>query len=288
MMKKFVKIAAVLGALLVSPPTFAQNDYAKFSNPWRIHIGGFWPESESSIGINGQITPPKPPVAVEDALKLDDSSGTTWGGISWHFKQRHSLQFEHFSLNREGGVATTFDPPVEIADFIIESGAIATSYDTSLSRLTYGYSIMRSDRMDFALKGGLHVAKLEAGLAVAGEICGPDTTPSEPPDCPPNQSGTARDGVTAPLPHFGASFDYAMTPNLAFSLDALGFAIELDSIEGSIIEIDADIMWQPFQHFGIGAGLRYFNTNVKAGNSTLNGEFDFEYLGPVLYIQASF
>ncbi len=287
-MKKWVQVATVIGALLVSSASFAQDDYDKFNDPWRIYLGGFWPQAESKIGINGEIIDPKPPVDVEDSLNLDDSEGVAWGGVAWHFKQRHSLEMEHFSLVRDGGTAATFDPPVEIGDFIIESGSIATAYDTALSRLTYGYSIMRSERMDFQLKGGLHIAKLEAGLSLAGEICGPDTIPSVPPGCPADQSGTANESVTAPLPHFGASFAYAMTPSLSFSLEAIGFAIELDSIEGSILELDADIIWQPFRNFGVGGGVRYFNTNVKAGNSDLNGEFDFEYLGPVLYIQATF
>lgn len=67
-------------------------------------------------------------------------------------------------------------------------------------------------------------------------------------------------------------------------LTAIGFAIEIDSLEGSILELDADVAWKPWKQLGIGAGWRYFNTNVKAGNSTLNGEFDFEYSGPTVFI----
>ena len=97
----------------------------------------------------------------------------------------------------------------------------------------------------------MHIVDLEAGIQLSGNICSPTTDPTSPPDCPVA-------------------------------------GIELDSIHGSIIEIEADVAWQPFRHIGFGAGFRYFNTNVKAGNSELNGEFDFEYLGPVLYVHATF
>jgi hypothetical protein len=40
------------------------------------------------------------------------------------------------------------------------------------------------------------------------------------------------------------------------------------------------------RHFGGGIGVRYFN--VKATNADLNGEFDFEYFGPVAFNQATF
>jgi len=266
----------------------AENEYENFNDPRRVYIGGYWPDASSKLSINGDILPPKPPASVEDALGLDGSDAVAWGGIAWHISRRNSLEFETFSLNRNGGASDTFDPPIEVDDFFIESGTIGTSYDTSLSRLTYGFSIMRSERMDFQLKGGLHIAKLEAEVQLSGEICGPLTDPSMPPGCPAAGSAAASESVTAPLPHFGASFAYAMTPTLALSLQAIGFAIEIDSIDGSILELDADIAWQPFEHFGFGAGFRYFNTNVKSGNSELNGEFDFEYVGPVVYFQATF
>lgn len=79
-----------------------------------------------------------------------------------------------------------------------------------------------------------------------------------------------------------------MTPTLALNLQAIGFAVEIDSIDGSIIELDADVGWQPWRHVGLGAGLRYFKISVKGGNSDLNGEFNFEYLGPTLYFHATF
>jgi hypothetical protein len=79
-----------------------------------------------------------------------------------------------------------------------------------------------------------------------------------------------------------------MTPTLAINLQAMGFAVEIDSIDGSIIELDADRAWQPWRNFGLGASVRYFNTNVKSRTSELNGEFDFEYFGPAIYIHATF
>ena len=85
------------------------------------------------------------------------------------------------------------------------------------------------------------------------------------------------------MPHLGASFVYVFTPKLSARFQAIGFAIELDRIDGSLLEIDADLIWNPWEHFGIGAGFRYFNANIESKGSKLNGEFDFEYYGPALY-----
>ena len=63
--------------------------------------------------------------------------------------------------------------------------------------------------------------------------------------------------------------------------------IEVEDVLG-VDDDNADISWQPWQNFGMGVGLRYFNANVKSKGSELNGEFDLEYFGPAVYISASF
>ena len=251
---------------------------------FRAYVGGFWPNINSKIAINGEDLAPLPPINVEDVLRVPESKGAAWGGIDWKISKRNALEFEYFSLNRNGSISDTFSPPLEVGDGFIESGNISTFYDTSIMRLTYGYSLLRNERMKLQLKAGIHVATLEAGLQILGQICTPNTVPSVPPGCPTAQTDTASEDVTAPLPHFGASFNYAFSETWGMRLTAIGFAIEVGSIEGSILELDADVVWKPTKRFGIGAGWRYFNTNVKASNSELNGEFDFEYSGPSVFV----
>ena len=94
--------------------------------------------------------------------------------------------------------------------------------------------------------------------------------------------------VTAPLPHLGVSFNYGITPSVALRLQTIGFAVEIDNIDGSIIEVDADVLWHPWEHVGFGAGVRYFEVKVKAEDSGFNGEYEFNYLGPVVYAAVSF
>lgn len=96
------------------------------------------------------------------------------------------------------------------------------------------------------------------------------------------------ESVTAPLPHLGISYTYAFTPTVGMNLGVKGFAVAIDNIDGSIIEIDADVAWQPFKHVGFGVGARYFKTEVDSKGSRLDGNIKFEYFGPSVYIQATF
>ena len=287
-MKSYRLYLVTLACALTVAPSAGAQDYSRFDNQYRFYVGGFWADMDSKIGINGDDAISVPPIDVEDVLRVEDGKGVAWGGFEWQIANRHALEAEYFYLNRTGVRSATFSPPLQIGDTFIESGAISTLYDTSVGRITYGYSLAKSERMDLQLLAGLHIAKLEAELQLSGQICRPATVPSLPPGCPTAQTESVAESVTAPLPHIGGSFLYILTPSMAFRFNVIGFALEVNSIEGSIIELNADVAWRPYQNFGVGVGWRFFDVNVKANNSDLNGEFDLTYSGPSIYIDAFF
>jgi hypothetical protein len=264
----------------------APDENSALNDRFRIYLGGFWANVDSAITINGQNQSP-PPISPENVLGLEDSKGVLFGGARWRISRRNQLEFEFFQLDRDGFQGFT-DANLGIGDYIVETGGINTAFDLSIGRLTYGFSLVRTDQMDIQLKAGLHIADISAALRLVGMVC--DTTMGEnPPGCPTVMSPvTVSEAITAPLPHFGGSFGYAFTPNIVARFQVIGFAIELDNIDGSLVEMDADINWNPWRHFGVGAGIRYFNFDFKARTSELNGEFEYEYWGPVLYVESTF
>jgi hypothetical protein len=282
----YVALVCLLAGLALPAQAQDNSGYDTFNDRFRVSLGGFFPSANSEITINGTAVTP-PPINIEDVLGVEDSSSVPWIGAQWHISRRNSLELEFFELNRDG-LINVIPNPIEVGDLIIENGSVNTAFDMSVARLTYGFSVIRNERMDIQLKGGLHIANLSAALQLSGAVC--DITMGQmPPGCPSGQTPPAQsEDVTAPLPHFGGSFAYAITPTVAANIQVIGFAIELDSLDGSLVEIDADIAWQPYRHFGFGVGLRYFNANVESTGAELNGKFDLEYFGPTVYVSATF
>jgi hypothetical protein len=275
-------------SLLVSSVAVAADDNPMLNDPWRIYVGAFHASVDSRLGFSSPDFPNIPDVDIEDVLGVDDSELVAVAGAAWHFAPRHALELEFFSLNRSAQLSGTFTPPIQIDDIFIENGQITSGYDTTITRLTYAYSIVRSERSDLQLMAGIHVAQLDVAVQLAGDVCLPTTTPSEPPFCPAATSGDDSKNVSAPLPHLGAAYTYALAPTVAMHLGVKGFAIEIDSIDGTIIEIDADVAWQPWRNIGIGVGARYFKTEVNSTGSDVDGSIEFEYFGPMVYVQATF
>ncbi|MGI9343705.1 MAG: hypothetical protein ACR2QV_12710 [Gammaproteobacteria bacterium] len=273
--------------LALATPAQADSHFELLDSRFQVYLGGFFPSIDSKISVSGDVLPENPELSFEEVLGLEDSDTLLWGGARWKISRRNNLEFEFVNLEREG-TKTLITDEIQIGDIIVQAGGrIDSTFDTTVGRLTYGFSLVSNDRMDIQLKAGLHIADLSASIQFSGMAC--EVTDPNNPTCvagssPVNES----EDVTAPLPHFGGSFVYGITPSIAARLQIIGFAIELDSIDGSLVELDADFVWLPWENVGFGAGVRYFNADVESKGSDLNGSFEFEYFGPAIYILGAF
>jgi len=278
---------AMPGSIAVAAEASDDQTTAVLEQRFQLYLGGFFPNVSSEITINGEVLPPAPGVDFEEVLGIEDSKAVLWGGARWRISRRNSLEFEFFNLDRTGST-TVASEPIQIGDSVIQAGAeVDSTVDISLGRLTYGFAVYRTERAEVSLKAGLHLLDAKAGIQATGAVC---VDGEVPPNCSVFGSTPREESesISAPLPHIGASFIYGFTPELAMRLSAIGFAVDLDAVDGSILEVDADLMWNPWKNFGFGLGLRYFKTKVESEGSRLDGKFEFNYLGPTLYGAVTF
>jgi len=280
-------IPALLLCILCCEPVQAAPNAANpiLHDRFAIYLGGFFPEVDSRIRINGETIGSGPGLDFEDTLGLEEGKSVLWGGVRWRISPRNNLEFEFSNLDREGYVVGITEP-IRIGENVVQLGAdLSTTFDVTIGRLTYGYGLFKSEKWELQLKAGVHIADLAASFQANGEVC----VEGRVPPCRTYSSERFEsEDVTWPLPHLGFAFHYAISPSWTARAQMLGFAIELDSLDGSLLEVDADIIWNPWDHFGVGAGFRYFTANVESKGSRLNGEFKFEYYGPSLYVITTF
>ncbi|GMQ75109.1 MAG: hypothetical protein BMS9Abin01_0353 [Gammaproteobacteria bacterium] len=221
-------------------------------------------------------------IDMEDELGLDKDSSSAWVSFNWRFQPRHQLQVEWFQLNRKGPAAA--DRSLTIGDTTIGVGAsMESKVALDLGRVTYGYSIIRKNKLDLSLLVGVHIATAKVTVTAAGNVSV---------DGVPVVSGSVTESsspFTFPLPHLGGSLGYEFTPKMAGNLTVLAFAIDLGDYSGSLLQVDAMMAYQLSKYFGIGGGLKYFNLNVDANQSGGgNAEFDYSFFGPAIFGYASF
>ena len=280
------KLASLLAASTLLAVSAAGADPLPGKHPllnkrFTVSVGGFFPDIDSKVRLdatNGNIGTE---IDFENELGLEESKDVWWANLRWRISRRNNLEFEWNQLNREAFVAAT-TREYQIEDTVIQAGgAIESVFDIDLVRLTYGYSLIRNDEAELQFQAGLHLADIAVQLGLTGAL----SIDGEP---FVESVSTEQEDVTAPLPHFGGNFTYAFNEKFGMYAHIIGFALEIDDIEGSIVDTGLTVQYNFTDTIGVGAGVRYFNVDVEASDEDLRGQFEFEYFGPLVYVNAAF
>ena len=279
-----IAVAASL-MLACGPASAVDEDIAEafLGKKWSVWLGGFFPKVHSTIRLDGPG--PGDTIDVEDTLGLEDGKTVPFGGIRWRFNRRHQLEGEYIQLKRSSVLEATSED-LDIGDYEVRIGArIETDFDVAVGRLTYGYNLLDSPRNSLHLKAGLHIADFDTKLRLSGAVFEGGVPIEELNKSFVDESAD----ITAPLPHFGASWAYALSDRFALRAQGLVFALKIDDWRGSLVDLGFDAQYLASRRFGIGAGLRYFRAMVENDDPDRTfGKFVYEYYGPVVYGVVSF
>jgi hypothetical protein len=245
-----------------------------------IYLGGFFPRVSSTIRLDADIDGGiSDVVSLEDTLGLEKGEAVFWGGLVWQMSRRNLLEFEYFQLNRSGSVDAVTEP-FQIGNSLVQAGAQTdTTFDVDIGRVTYGFFFVSRERLNVAVKGGLHWLKLDAEIKLSGAVVDIETDEV----IEAGSSVTEGGAIGAPLPHVGFSLSYAITPKLLARAQTLVFGASIEDYSGLLIDA-----YMPIKHFGVGGGLRYFDLRLEADIDRLSGEFEYQYWGPTLFILGNF
>ena len=217
-------------------------------------------------------------VNLEDALGMESDNQVFRLETYWRFSKnkKHRADFSWFSLNRTASKTITEDITIQPPDgeeIPIEAGTgLKSKYDMDIFQLSYSYSFLHDDRLDFAGIVGLYIMPISFGLDVTGLI-----------------DEQADQSFTAPLPALGLRFDILLAPKWYFRNSAQMFYIEYDTYTGSLTSARTAIEYNPWKHVGLGFGLDSLRMSLQADDPDsipgfdLRGNIDFGYIGLYLY-----
>jgi hypothetical protein len=201
---------------------------------------------------------------------------------SWRFtdNRRHRLDFQWFSFRRDGSRTIGQDIHYEDKDGneqVIKAGTQVESYfDFDIYQAAYSYSFFQDDRIDLAGLVGLYVMPIDIGLSATGLL-----------------KVDRSERFTAPLPILGIRADIAITPKWYLRSGLEVFYLEIGEFEGSIIDANVALEYQPWKHFGFGLGFDSLNVHINADGEDypgidFKGEVNFNYTGLELYAKLYF
>jgi hypothetical protein len=215
-------------------------------------------------------------VNFEQDLDLSDRKGTPYLTLGTRFGERWRIQFEYYTLNRNG--TKTIDRQIDWGDTTFPIGAtLETKFDSTIYRLTGGYSFIRTTEAELGFGFGFHTTDFKTQLS--GQGTGAATG-----------FGFQREqhNELVPLPTIGLYGTYVFNPQFAFRGRVDWLSLNVDQYDGSLVNWLGAFDWRFAKNWVTGIGYRYVNYKVGISKSDFNGEVKYTFKGPTIYVWANF
>lgn len=266
-----IRIHAVLPALLLS----AASAWAERpADQYWLQLQGFWPDIESTARADVLATGrPGTELSFESDLGLTDRKALPSMLLGMRFFDNWRLEFEYYSLERSA--TKTLGRQIVWDDTVFDVAAeLRSDFDSSIYRLTAGYSFLKSPTAEFGALLGLHVTDFSIALEGSSNIAG--AVHSE-----------AQDAL-APLPTLGLYGSYAFSPAFGVRARADYLSLTYQDYDGKLLNFEATLDWRFSPHFGAGLGYRYVDYRVDVTKSDWKGQFKYKFNGPFVFLEAAF
>ena len=243
----------------------------RYPDKFKIVLGSYFIQDtnteisiNSSVGNIGTVIDMERDLGTEDKLSVPRIDGY------YRFNDKHRLEFGWFNIKRQG--TKTISLEITVGDEIFTANDVVESkVDTTFLKLAYAYSFYKSPKVELSFIAGLNI--MDYSVVMDNKTTGRVETAD----------------VTAPLPVFGLSLDYAISPRWLVHYKFESFYIELDNeIRGSLVDAQLGIEYRVLKNMGIGLGFNRFALDAKVKASSYSGGVADLYRGVNLYVSAYF
>jgi hypothetical protein len=234
-----------------------------------ISLGAFITDRDTDTQLNSATLGSGTIIDLESDLGLDNSDSVFRIDGHYRFGRKHRATFSVFDLSRDAVKAIQRD--IQFGDRVFPlDTAITTNLDLTIYKLAYTYSFIQRDDSYLGLTAGAYVADWNIGLA--GENLGQVST---------------RD-ITAPLPVAGLRGQYDFADRWSLAASGEFFLIEVDNIDGSLVDLYVGIDYQLTDHVALGLGYNDVDLDIDSTNAAYSGSIDWQYGGALLFLKFDF
>jgi hypothetical protein len=245
---------------------------------FKLSLGYYRPNFDSrvAVGVSG-TTPPN--ISPEQDLGVERNLGGARFDGYWRFANRHRLYFGYYNLDRSGSKVLEHNigpidiPSLGVNDTILAGSNINVDAKWEVFILGYEYSFYKTDSLEFAGLVGLNVAQL--GTKLSGTLITQNHG---------TQTGTtAGSTLTAPLPAFGLSGDWAIDDRWRMRGHAGAFKITINNIDANVVDAAVAGEYRVYGNIWGGLGYSLLNASAKKNDGSSNASLDWRTGGWQLY-----
>jgi hypothetical protein len=268
-----VLVASLLCCVVSVPLARAEDEKEKKAHPYRagaLRLGAFWVfQIDTMVGVKSQDFPLGIAIDVTKDLGLTDSATVPRAMFSYRFTKHSQLDFDWFSIKREGGKRLERTIDFGRQEFEIGIGVEAFT-DISIYKGVYTWLFHDDAKVTLGLSAGINVVDFDFGID-AGPVRFGDEGFSE------------RAGITAPLPVFGGRLIYRVSPKFKVLFTADVLMVKYGDYSGTYQDVYALAEFKLSKRFGIGAGLNVLGLDLTVDGDERLGRFQNTLTGVMIF-----
>ena len=263
MKKALISTFAALAALpaAAADPLYEQGVSAR--------LGAFFSTADTSLRVDAANGALGTSISLEDDFGMAKDKTLPTFDATWRINPRHRIELGYVRLARDA--EKTISGEIRFGDVVFPvSSNVKSTFDSDVWRLTYGWSFYREGGNELALLLGLHVTSFETSLRTA--------------------SGALAETAdrTVPLPTIGLQGSWAFDPQWRVGGWVQVFALNYNDYEGSMVNGAFTAEYRINRNLAVGAGYAVYDYNLDVTKGRARGSFEYQFAGPVLYLNAGF
>ena len=253
---------ALTTTLLLSATVAADSLDHRFS----VNVGAFFTDRDTEVRLDSELLGRGTLIDFEDQLGLDKSDAVFRVDGFYRFNRRNRLDFSVFDLSRQA--TATIDEDVQFGDEVFSiNTSVDTEFDLLIAKMAYTWAFIERPQGYLGATVGVYVADVTIGISESnfGSI----------------ESGE----ITAPLPVVGLRGEYLLSDRWSFRASSELFFIDVDNVEGQLVDLNAGIRYQAFENVAFGLAYNTVEIDVESGDRGFTGVLDWQYSGALLYVE---
>ena len=270
-------LLAVASAAMLSAPAFAERPNDRF---WAIG-GAFFTTSNSNLRLdNVALGSIGTTVDLETDIGLPVHKTLPYGLAGLRLGKAFRIEGEYFKLNRTGN--RSLDKSITIGDTTFNAQAnVAGLLESTTYRVAVGYSPLLTDKAEAGVALGFHITDFRVQFIGAGSV-------SSGSGIVTSALAAEERSQLAPLPTISGYGTYALSPVFALHGRADWLSLKIGDYSGSLVELQGNVTARVIKNVGIGGGYRYTNYVFKAHKNDFSGRLQYEFRGPVVFLEVAF
>jgi hypothetical protein len=273
----FLTVILLIG--IISSAAHAQEGPIPGEETVLLQLGYFFPAFDTKLRVADEDGGRGSDVNLQNDLGFERNETTILAGASWRITPRHRVAVGYFGFHRTAD--RTIDREIEIGDETYPVGAeLHSTLDISVIPIAYSYSFIKNDTLEFTGSAGLQWSSLSFkanGSASSGTR---------------DIDAEVQSEAQAPLPLIGLGVTYYFAPKWSVGGNFGTFIYKVAAgnmnYQGFVLSATTNIDWWFSDYIGAGAAVNWFGFNVNVEAPRWNGSFNYQYLGPQVYLTARF